>query len=703
MFDKVAAGYVCIARRVAGKGAFEERFFQWPDELRNMGDYLNQSVMNHDVWFAPMLFDSGQRKKERVLICPTVWSDLDTCDPSNLLVPASVCLESSTNRFQALWILNEPAEPVQAEEASKRVAYFHEAQGADKSGWDLTQLLRVPFTLNYKYSPPEVVSVHSAGETIDLETLEVYPVVKEDASAAWPFPDSYPASDDVLERFKNDIDPNVWRLIRLEPTDDWSKSLWNLEMLLCESQLSREEVFAIVRDAACNKYRRDGRSDHMLWKEVCKAWNRVKERSDVIPEANVFKAPDLLSDGDLAAVQADRTFVEDYISWAKGVGDAAEAYHQAGAFTTLSGLLAGTVQLPTSFGPIIPNLWFLLLADTTLTRKSTALELAIEMLLDVEPNAILATDGSIEGLFSALSTRPGQPSVFLRDEFSGLLEMMGRKDYYSGMSETLTKLYDGKYQKRQLRREVIEVRDPILLLFAGGIKTKILQLLDDTHVTSGFLPRFILITAKSNLSKLQPLGPPSERITAGREDLVRRLVAIKAMYQREIEIKAGSARITVKDRPEVSLTPGAWELYNVMEMKMLESGLRSMTQDMLTPTMDRLAKSGLKAAILISASRMKSERVVVTEGDILKAFQYVIGWREYAMEVIANVGLTKQERYIENIYGAIKRNPGVQRSTLMRNYHMTKRDADATFDTLEQRGLINRVKAGGGERYTAVI
>ena len=703
-FDRIEEGYICIARRIAGKGAFEERFFVWPDEQHNLSDYISQSVINNDVWFAPMVFDGPQRKKERVLICPSVWADLDTCDPGHLLVPASVCLESSTNRFQALWMLQEPAEPVDAEEVARRVAYFHESQGADKSGWDLTQLLRVPFTLNYKYSPPEVVSVRSASDSVTLEDFQVYPPVAEDANAMWAFPDEYPEADVVLEKYKNELDPRIWRIVRLVPEDDWSKQLWSLELLLCETGLERPEVFAVARSATCNKYRRDGRSDHMLWKEVCKAWNKVKERSNVIPEASVFKAPDLLSDADVRAVEADRTFLEDYIDWAKGVGDAAEAYHQAGAFTALSGVLAGTVQLPTSFGPIIPNLWFLLLADTTLTRKSTALDLSIEMLLDVQPNAILATDGSIEGLFGALSLRPGQPSVFLRDEFSGLLEMMSRRDYYSGMAETLTKLYDGKFQKRQLRREVIEVRDPVLLILAGGIRTKILSLLDDTHVTSGFLPRFILITAKSNLSKLQPLGPPSDRITTGRTELVKRLADIKAAYEREIEIKAGSARISVKDRPEVLLTPGAWELYNMMEMKMLESGIKSLAQDMLTPTMDRLSKSGLKAAVLIAASRLRDEsRVEVNEGDIMKAFQYVIHWREYAMEVISNVGITKQERYIETIYGAIMRNPGIQRSTLMRNYHMTKRDADVTFDTLEQRGLITRTRSGASEKYTATI
>ncbi len=703
IFDRITSGgYVCVARRVVGKGAFSEKFFRWPEELKDMSRFIDESVMSHDMWFCPMIFDAPERKKEHVDICPCIWADLDTCPISELLVPPTVYLETSINRTQALWILGDPIDPVDGEAISKKIAYFHAQSGADKSGWDLTQLLRVPWTLNFKYAPPPVVQLGSnPGEGVYIEDFNVYPVVLEDESAQWPMPDQWEDSQTILDRYKNDVDPAVWRLIQLEPDEDWSKALWHLEMLLCESDLAREDIFSIVRDAACNKYRRDGRSDRLLWREVCKAWAKVKERSAFIPDASVFKNPDLLSDADLRAVQADRTFIEEYIDWAKGVGDAAEAYHQAGAFICLSGLLSGRVRLPTSYGLMVPNLWFLLLADTTLTRKSTAMDLAIELLVEVDSEVVMATDGSIEGLLGALSQRPGQPSIFLRDEFSGLLEQMARREYQAGLAETLTKLYDGKFQRRQLRKEVIEVRDPCLILFAGGIKTKVLQLLRYEQVSSGFIPRFICITAKSNLGALRPLGPPSHGSLQGRERISRFLHQMRSAYIKPMEVKVGSTVTTTKMMFDAQLTPGAWELYNVMELRLLESGVKSIVQDILTPTMDRLAKSGLKAAVLIAASRMR-ERVIVNEGDILKAFQYVIGWREYAMEVISNVGLSQQENEIGVIFQAIKRNPGVLRSTLMQNYHLTKRDADQIFDTLEQRGLINRSRAGRSERLSSV-
>src|SRR5688500_8562350 len=106
----------------------------------------------------------------------------------------------------------------------------------------------------------------------------------------------------------------------------------------------------------------------------------------------------------------------------------------------------------------------MILADTTLTRKTTAMDMAMSLLREVDDDVILATDGTVEGLMQAISTRPGRPGIFWKDEFSGLLEAMRKKDYMASMAETLTNLYDHKYQKRQLRKEVIELREPVLLM-----------------------------------------------------------------------------------------------------------------------------------------------------------------------------------------------------------------------------------------------
>jgi hypothetical protein len=702
IFGRTTDGYICVSRK-RPEGKFEERFFHWPNEEAQLHRYITEAVFTHNVWFCPMVFGRANKSKFDVRECPTVWSDLDTCPPDVLLVAPTITIESSPERYQGIWCLKDVAEPIEAEAVAKAIAYFHADQGADKSGWDLTQLLRVPYTLNFKYDPTPMVAVIGASDVVSLDALrEAYPDVKDDVDALWPMPEEFPDAEQLMRHYREHLPSRVWMLLRVPPDKDWSKALWNLEMSLAEADLSREEMFSIVQTAACNKYARDGRNDALLWKDVCKAWQRHHERNIMIQELTPTNVPDLLSEEDFKSVIQDQTFVDDYIAWAKTVGDASEVYHQAGAFICLSALMSGSVQLPTSFGTIMPNLWFLLLADTTLTRKSTALDLAIDMLTEVDKELIMATDGSIEGMFSALSLRPGKPSIFLRDEFSGLLEMMTKKDYYAGMGEALTKMYDGRLQKRVLRREVIEVTNPILLIFAGGIRTKILQLLTSEQVTSGFIPRFIFISGQSDISKLRPLGPPVEAITTGRDKLLSRLVTYRDTYTNETAVKIGDKEVKTRNVRQAKLTTTSWALYNEMEKRLLQTGISHAQQDLLTPVMDRLAKSGLKAAILIAASRLPRGEVIVQEQDIFKAFSFVSEWRGFAMDVVSAIGLPEHERRIERVYSAILRQPGITRSRLMQNYHLTKRDADWIFETLDQRGLINVTKSGKGFIFTPV-
>jgi hypothetical protein len=700
-------GYICISSRKAGKNdTFHDEFFLYPDTAENMLRYIEANVMTHDLWYCPMLFDTKKRTKEHVLICPVVWSDLDECNPKNLIIQPSITIASSPGRWQGLWRLDEPADPSDAEAVSKRIAYYHAEQGADKSGWDLTQLLRIPFTLNFKYgdSPP-MVSISAVNQDpLTLESFDIYPQSDEYAKEEIPFPAEFPFEDGlaVLTAYKTKIHPNIWPMFSMPPPGDWSKTLWQMEMMLFESELTREEVFLIVKDAACNKYKRDGRSDKLLWRDVCRASARRTSKTSILISPNQDREPDpLLSPEEQAIADADVTIIEEYVEWAKTLGDAAWQYHEAGAFIILSSLLSGAIKLPTSFGIVTPNLWFMLLADTTLTRKTTAMDIAMEMLLDVDHDCVLATDGSIEGLFTSLSLRPNRASVFLRDEFSGLLEAMTKKDYMAGMAETLTKLYDGKYQKRVLRKEIIEVKDPILIILAGGIRSKIQQLLQFEHVSSGFMPRFLFVTATSDVTKMKPLGPPTRQSEGNRLEILNKLKELHLAVTMQHSVTIGGTVTLMNPRYDAELTPEAWERYNRLETEMVDLGLQSTMPEILMPMMDRLSKSGLKAAVLIAASRgVHGTKIVVELKDLIKAISYVEKWREYGIQVIRNIGMSMQERTIDQVYKAICRTPNILRSTIMQNYHLTKRDADVIMGTLEERGLITGVSHGRSIKYT---
>ena len=520
-----------------------------------------------------------------------------------------------------------------------------------------------------------------------------------------PFPTDLPEStaEETLREYDGKLvnKARTYYLFQtpLAKTADWSSALWGLEMLLFESGMSREEVFIVAEASVVNKYARDDRPRERLWMDVCKAFAKNESNSNIIIPVYDENKP-ILTEEEVAFVESHPGFVERYIEWASKMGDAAVQYHQAGAFVLLSTLLAGNVKLPTSFGTIKPNVWFMLLADTTLTRKSTAMDLAMDLITEVDPDAILATDGSIEGLITSLATRPSRPSIFLRDEFAGLLESMTKKEYMAGMSEQLTKLYDGKMMKRVLRKEQIEVKDPCLILFAGGIRTRICALLTFEQITSGFIPRFIFITAESDVSKLRPLGPPSIRSLGNRQEILDELKGLQQHYGvREIRVVASQVTEIKPNEIEASLTPDAWDRYNAAETGMVAAAAHHQMAEYLTPVYDRLAKTGLKTAILLAAARQRTSTVIVEMEDVIHALYYVEGWRTYVQQIINNVGKTTNERQLDLISMAITKKPGVSRSTLMQNYHLEARIAEQIFATLEQRGLITRERLGRGEVF----
>jgi len=711
-------GYICVAYLqqdiVSGRGVkkktLTEEYFMYPDEMPQMLEYINKHYVGHNMYYCAQLLTIKSRTKDDVAPVSQVWADLDSCPPERMLVEPSITIESSPGRYQALWRLEKAIDPFSAEDISRRIAYYHAADGADKSGWDLTQLLRIPFTYNYKYGDsaatevPIVKIIAANRNEYKPDNFKDYPVAVGFEHYDIPFPEVFPegTGTDILHKYRFKVSPLTFNLYEVAPEHDWSGKLWQLLMLCFESDMTREEAYIVGKTAACNKWLRDGRqdADKMLWREICKAWNKSQEHLQVLSPMGKPEEP-LVSDEERAFIEANPSFVERYIEWASNLGDAASQYHQAGAFMALSSLLAGTVNLPTSFGTIVPNLWFMILADTTLTRKTTAMDIAMDLVMEVDSDIVLATDGSIEGLLTSLGTRPGRPSVFLRDEFSGLLEMITKKDYYAGMPELLTKLYDGKMQKRVLRKETIEVRDPVLILFTGGILNKITGLLTFEQVSSGFMPRFIFITAESDVTKLQPLGPPTEIDLGNRQAILNELSDLKAHYSgdtvMEIQGVTGTkpTLLTVPKKWKAALTPEAWMRYNEIESGMLEQGLQSERPEIMTPVNDRLSKSILKAAVLIAAERQRElDHVTVEPQDVARAAYYGEQWRGHVKVIMSSVGKGFNERQLDTMLATITNRPGVSRSQIMQQFHLNARQTDEAFTTLEQRGLIKRERAG---------
>lgn len=708
-------GYVCLAHAqpTNARKSFRHKFFHWPTQKEDLLRFCLDYEKTQHLWFAVNLLNQAKLAKENCLPNNLVWSDLDTCNPSIVEPSPSLILVSSPNRYQAIWKLDQVVPPIVAEDYSKRIAYKYKQDGADPTGWDLVQLLRIPFSKNFKYDEEPLVLLNAGGNmevsVTEFEEIESAPIAEniQDSPDA-PDHAQLASPDSIIYKYQNYLERSFFELYEVEPTtdNDWSSRMWKLINDCFEAGMEAEEVYSIALHAKCNKYIRDNRPIRFLWIEVLKA-QRVQQKIDeVAGEWRPLLMPRLVDED---KVEHD-TFIDRYHSWASSSTDAVQVYHELAAAILLSATLSSHIRLDTSYGSFIPNLWGLVLGESTLTRKTTAMQMAMSLLREVDPEAEFANDGSAEGMLSRLSDRPGRTSIFYKDEVSGLFDKINRQDYLAGIPEMFTQLYDGHSFRRILRKEEIWVQNPIFIFFGGGIAEKTYSHLSEQFVLSGFLPRFLVVNGSADLGSLRRTGPQNLEGMTAREKIVNELRDLREIYTPSGNVTIGGQvvpLIELSDRPltKAILTTEAWDTYGAIEFAMIEEASQSHFAMMALPTFERMSRSLLKLAVLLAASRQepKDSAFDVEQRDIENAARYIQKWGKYSVELLLNVGKTDSLRLLEKVRKVIDGRPGIFKSELMRLTHLSSKQMTEVITTLIDRGEINRKPAGKrSEQYWIV-
>lgn len=714
------SGYVCIATSSVDKTDFKQTFFAWPEQRNDLGSFVDAASHRKNVWYCTSLLERRERKKEFCLPGTLVWADLDTCHPDTVEPSPTAVVLSSPSRYQALWQLDEVVEPYLQEDYSKRIAYKYSVNGADPSGWDLTQLLRVPLTFNYKYA-------HGAAEIPRVELLSVSesklpkalfeqiarPERKSgelgpsDVIDTMPSVDDLPDAESIIYKYFAQLNNNlpfksIYQTIPGED-EDWSKVLWRLLNICLEANMSEEETFVIALTSKCNKYARDNRPLVHLWEDVVRASIGQRKVSSITASMQALLMPELVTDAEIASTP--KSFINEYYDWGTEATDAVPEFHNLSAFILLSSVIAAGVTLKTDYGPMVPNLWGLILGDSTLSRKTTAMRMAMDMLTDIDQELILATDGSTEGLLTGLGTRPNRASLYFKDEVSGFFDSINRKDYLAGMPETFAQLYDvPRVLSRRLRKETITIQSPVFIFFGGGIRDKVYSLVSDEYILSGFLPRFLVVSGEADLARIRRTGPAREVLGHKRQALEQKVANLYELYNSNAVITIGGQEIETTVRNEAKLTPEAWQRYGDIEEKMVNAAYESSVSMLALPTFERLSRSLLKMSILLACSRQSPQEgvVEVNEADVIESAGYVQRWGRYSVELVLGAGTGQSERQLNKILSAIESNPGVTRSYIMTRHHLGKREMDEILGTLIDRGQVITTKAGRGVTLKAV-
>lgn len=252
--------FFCISTK-SGSGKWKDNWFE-RSEFTGIPEFINDNL-DKDVYFCPHGFTKKERKKPFAVAPKLLYSDLDGADPRDLDLRPTIALESSPGRFVGFWQTDVAIE----ESLNRRLSY---SIGGDISGWDFTQVLRVPNTRNFKYrNTPKVKILWNDGPTYEVKSLNrIIPKMKtvmgEDVN------------NDAAEIFKK-YEKKMPRWVRRELINGKpvkgarSEILWKLQNELIEMGLSRDDTFELIWASPWNKFRdrRDGVDQ--LWRELDKA------------------------------------------------------------------------------------------------------------------------------------------------------------------------------------------------------------------------------------------------------------------------------------------------------------------------------------------------------------------------------------------------------------------------------------------------
>ena len=262
--------YVFLSRKNPDTGDWRDYAVEYNKVTeKQVFDWLRKNPPEkYNLYFCPLPFREPRRLSKNLKGSKLLWSDMDEIKVDNGYLP-SIYWESSPDRYQGLWELDKFISPAEAELLNKELTY---AIGADKGGWDLTQVLRVPGTTNHKYEEKPQVSPF-------ILTEKKYKVKNLEAKLTKPSEDDTPFEDDrelepnkVIAKHHKNIPREVLSLLKTKRVDIGKRSdmIWYMEHELHKAGLAPPEIISLIKNSAWNKYAGRADEDTRLKEELSK-------------------------------------------------------------------------------------------------------------------------------------------------------------------------------------------------------------------------------------------------------------------------------------------------------------------------------------------------------------------------------------------------------------------------------------------------
>ncbi len=679
-FDVLFAGgeghlLVSLISGTQGRGIDDQHWFHLPEQLDDAVAFCAEHD-DEDVYFSPALYNQERATKAAASQVFCVWVDADKVTPDSFAVAPSITVETSENNWQCYWVMSEPADISWAEGMARTVAYSDPQ--ADK-GWARNKLMRVPGTVNLKPGRHRwqiTADMDWTAYTLaELETGFGEPTYVDTSVGETPLPVDLPDKATVLASLPPD--PDIMRMLTVQPRGTRSEVLYALECALLRYGLTPAEVFVVVNGCACDKYAQDGRPETELWRDILIAAADPRHDQYLPPVSTPAEdlihpaaMPSFVTPDERGLVAGHTDFVARYTAWASTKTRADTGYHRFAALTLMSTVLSDYGHGTPKYGNLGLNLYTMIMGETTRTYKTTSKNLMLKVLQPLEDQDQfmyeIPGDVTTEGLLIELAERPKRSSLFIRDEVQQMFsDARGSKSYTSNLSTTFTELYDGTARGR-LRSTGTNRKTPRVpvsfTMFTMGVPDRITNILTPDDFSSGFLARFLYY-----IGTPEPRSKDTDRLDQQPEEEISTEDPQLAELRRDLS-KARfhwSTKTTPGDTLPIRCDTESWNRYNDFISAALDEAERCDMPELVVPSTDRMTKTVLKVAILLA---MMEKQEIVTVTYMLRAIVYAEQWFSSLIQVAGMIRSSEWSAKVHELAEFVIKNKSVEWSKAYRKF-----------------------------------
>lgn len=403
----------------------------------------------------------------------------------------------------------------------------------------------------------------------------------------------------------------------------------------------------------------------------------LAELKNIKMDLNNRKMPNLME------ILPQDHFINTITSWMSGLSDTYYEYRVSSALWLLSALIQGKGCVAMKQGTVHPNIYIILLGQSTKSRKSTAIRKIKPIYEAATDTDLYNDDPTIEGYLEMLALNPVQN--FVRDEVSGLMAKYHKK-YNEGIFDLECNVYDGdsvrkiKAAGRDKEPKEYTIKKPYVTHLYATTPDKFTSVMTMDDYMCGYGYRFLYSFPTYAKERMDYEIEENEDVEAW----AKVLSATKNLYNR---YQAAAAF-------KFSITKGAVKLYNEIGRNLEDAG-EILHNDQLDSAIGRAQENILKLAMLIEIGRSTPSHEITEESISIASLMMIDFYLPSFMQIMDRILSDVKANKIEKAISVIRRMGGTcTRSTLIQNGHFTKTECNEIVEAMVMGNILleRRVK-----------